>query len=171
MIFDQPAHKWEVDQPRYHIRQYLSQVLLAGAISFALEMFEDSVLRWNEVIGSPFGSTGLQLFNPVVIFFLGFAAGFIGRSRRRDSSSVGGWIWCLPVALLFMAIVWDLITFHFDWGFIWRGYFFWPHPGGDMGPILRDILTYPAVSCLGYSVGTVVGSRRVERVTLGKPRL
>jgi hypothetical protein len=170
MIFDQPAYKWEVDRPRYHIRQYLAQFLLAGAIPVAVELFEDNVLRWNEVIGSPFGSIGLQLFNALVILFLGFAAGFIVRNRRRDISPVGGWIWCLPVALLLIAIVWDLTTFHFDWGFIWRGYFFWSHPGADEGPILRDLLTYPAVSSLGYSVGTAVGSRRVARVTLEKPR-
>jgi hypothetical protein len=168
MIFDQPAHKWEVDQPRYHVWQYLSQFLLASAIPVALEMFEGSLLRWYEVSGSPFGSIGLQLFNPVAIFFLGFAAGFIVRTRRRDSSGVGAWIWCLPVALLLAAIVSDLITFHFDWNLIWTEYFFWSQ--GDMGPILRDILTYPAVSCLGYSVGTVVGSRKVARVALGKPR-
>ncbi len=168
MIFDQPAHQWEVDQPRYHIRQSFLQFLLAGAIPVALEMFEGSVLRRYEVSGSPFSSIGLQLFNPAVILFLGFAAGFIVRNRRRDSSSVGGWIWCLPVTLLLAAIVWDLITFHFDWNLIWKDYFFWSR--GEMGPIGRDILTYPAVSCLGYSVGTVVGSRKVARVALGKPR-
>lgn len=135
---------------------WLKQLFVIAFIPIAFEIFEGSVLGWSEVAGSPFGVIGIQVFNPIAISALALVAGVVVSTRFPAKSAK--WIWTLPCAMLLMAIVWDLGTFH-NLHLIWVEYFYWDHPGADEGPVLRDFLTYPALSSAAYSAAAAFISR------------
>jgi hypothetical protein len=139
---------------------WLIQQLLALSIPFWWNFFLANVLGWSEVSNSPLGSTGLQIFKAITISVLGFAIGICIRNRFFRQSSLGIRVWIVPVIVLGLCITWDLFTFHLDWRLIYEELFVWSRPGYDEGPVFRDLITYPTLSSIAYSFGSMIDIRR-----------
>jgi len=159
-----PQH---IEPPRFALARnnhalgtWLIQLLGVTFIPFIYEILEGTGLGWSEVAGSPFGMNGIQVLNPILISVLAFAAGYV--VSTKFSAKGAKWIWTLPCAVLLLAIIWDLLVFH-NWHLIWIEYFYWDHPGADEGAIGRDLLTYPVLSAVAYSVAAAFVSRPRSR--------
>jgi hypothetical protein len=151
--------------------RWLIQQLLAVVIPFLWRGTLETAFNWSEVMSGPFSSTGVQIINAAAIVCIAF---FIGINLRRtmfQDDTVGNWIWLLPSALLASGLIWELWIFRFDWSLIEREFFFWPRPGYDEPPILRDVLTYPALSCCAYSLGFFAAWRRSHEGKLGRSHI
>lgn len=129
------------------------QLFGVWSMPIALGLFESSMLGLNETVVSPIGAIGIQIVNPNVIVALALSAGTVVSTKVRAKGAA--WVWVLPCTVLVMAIIVDLRSFR-SWHLIWVTYFYWDHPGADVGPLLRDLLTYPALSAIAYSTAAAV---------------
>jgi hypothetical protein len=111
----------------------------------------------DELTGSPLGNVGLQIVHGIAVGIGGYLLGFSLLLMFPPLKATGRWIWALPVAALLFAVISDVRTF--GWGPMFGDLFFSAHPGRDEGPILRDFLTYPALSCICYSLAMVFGGK------------
>lgn len=110
---------------------------------------------WSEY-ASPLGTIGFQILEAVAI---GACGGGLGLVMGRDpwTQLTGRWIWLLPAALLAFAMVWDIRSF--GPSIIPPDFFFDAHPGRTEGPLLRELLAYPAWSSACYSLGVLLGPK------------
>lgn len=129
------------------------QQLLAVVIPFLWRGALEAIFNWSEVTSGPFTSGGVQIINATAIVCIAFLIGMNLKRTMFQNDTIGNWIWLLPSTLLGFGIVWELLAFRFDWSLIVREFFVWPRPGYDEPPVLRDVLTYPALSCCAYSLG------------------
>lgn len=148
--------RFEQSRSRRALRPWVLQLLLAALVPFAVQLFEELALGWSELRGSPFGLAGLQLFNFLAIALLAFVIGVL--MARSIAPRAATWVWVVPVSLLLLAVISDLSSFR-AWHPVWVDYFYWENPGATEGPILREVLTYPALSALAYSAGAWLGRR------------
>lgn len=137
------------------------QLLVAGGLAIVWQYFANA-LGWGESWQYPLAPAGPQILDACVIAALGFfSAGLV--VRLFPSASVAGrWVWLPPAALLAPLIGRNILLYGLDWHSISAQYF-WAYPAQYLGPIGRDILTYPALSASAYSVGVqarILQSRR-----------
>jgi hypothetical protein len=145
------------------IAHYAAQCFLMWIGAVVLKSIETAVFGWSELsLNSRFGSAVVQVTHPLVLFSVSAGIGFICRRRLSGLTHGASWLWIFPVTCLSAAIVADLFISDFDWSAIWTTYFYWSSPGRDEGPLLRDFLTFPALSCLGYSLGASLERRKRE---------
>ena len=120
----------------------------------------------NELTGSPLGNAGIQIVHQGLLgaggCLLGLSVWLAVPSARKS----GAWIWVLPMGLLLFAVV-ETVR-HFGWNGVVGELFFWPHPGSSEPPLLRELLTYPALSCVCYSLGMALG-RTTRSARVSKP--
>jgi hypothetical protein len=107
----------------------------------------------NELTGSPLGNVGIQIVHAIAVGAAGCLMGLSARLTFPSAKATGRWIWVLPVSVLLLAATSDVRTL--GWRTVFEDFFFHAHPGRDEGPVLRDLLTYPALSCLCYSLAMV----------------
>jgi hypothetical protein len=160
VLFDQSTPHPESEQNV--VWEFIWQLLAAGSLPAVLTCLEAFALSVQGSSPSPLGSVWVQLATPLTFALVSYKAGAsIASFRRLRGQRVAARVWLLPTVVLAVAIGSDLWTFHFDWGLVWREYFFWSHPGGDEGPLLRDLLTYPAISSAAYSFGAYRAGLRI----------
>jgi hypothetical protein len=135
--------------------QWIFQLILSTAVpclawGFLLETAPTSKAQSDWI--------GIQIVALLEITVLGCLSGLSVRTLLPSSKRIGRRIWIVPFAFLLFAIVWDLFTFHFNWEFILNEFFFGPELNVGEAAILRDFVTYPALSALMYSLSMTINS-------------
>ncbi|MGO9229190.1 MAG: hypothetical protein ACLQKA_08260 [Bryobacteraceae bacterium] len=111
-----------------------------------------NALGWGESWQYPLAPAGPQILDACMIAMLGF---FLASSVVRllpGAATAGRWVWLPPAVLLALLIGRDILGNGWDWHLIFAHYF-WAYPAQKLGPIERDILTYPTLSAIAYSLG------------------
>jgi len=144
----------------------VQQLVACLAPMLVCELIVFPTIGWSEY-ASPLGTIGFQIFEALAIGACGCALGLI-MGRDPWTRLTGGWIWLLPAALLAFAMVSDIRSF--GPSSILSDYFFDAHPGRTEGPMLREVLTYPAWTSVLYSFGVLFAGRRGRRTKPGDAR-
>jgi len=71
-------------------------------------------------------------------------------------------VWLPPTLFLALLIGLDFFANRWDWHVI-SAHYFWAYPAQKVGPIERDILTYPTLSTIAYSLGVQLRSLQGRR--------
>jgi len=101
-------------------------------------------------------------YEAVVCFFLGATVGRLVGRRRPELQPTARWVWMVPVALLLWAVVSGTFSEHAVAGVPWLPEaLFSTH--GNYGLSLA-VVTLPAFSSAGYSIGMFI-ARRVDAVS------
>ena len=132
--------------------RWLGQQTLAWWIPIIWILAASNVPVWGDETASPFGWFGIQVLNPIVIFITAY---FIGRYVQTvvcPDNVVGKRIWIVPVVIFVLAIFCDYWDGVFTWHSFVKGYLVWFK--GEKGSLLREILTYPLLSSVAYSLGS-----------------
>jgi hypothetical protein len=135
---------------------YIVQFVLLYLVVCAWQLFA-GVVGMNEVRGGFWAGPTFQICDGLWIGVLGFLLGLGAQSCIRGAVRTGRWVWVPLTLALLWGVPWDYVKFNWhtvvnDW--------FWFHPGpGEEGPLLRDMITYPALASIWYSVGLQVISR------------
>ena len=153
----QTGHVPEGSQPK--TQRITQQVLLAGG---QLLVAGGAAIMW-EYIANVFGSgesrqyplapVGSQIVDACMIAILGFLLALLVVRLLPDAASAGRWVWLPPTFLVGLLIGLDILRYGWDWHSI-SAHYFWAYPAQYIGPIERDILTYPALSAVTYSPDT-----------------
>jgi hypothetical protein len=144
--------------PPHRTRLYLCQLFLVSLATILWNHVFEGVTGWSELRGSPMGNDWLQVVNGAALGALGLALGLLAYRNSPRVRATGRWVWMLPLSILLIAVLWDLYAVRHP--YIFSTYFYWSHPGRTEGPLLRDLLTYPAWASICYSIGIVSGARR-----------
>jgi hypothetical protein len=102
-----------------------------------------------------------QMVAMLEIAVLGGLSGLTVRRLFPSAKKIGRRIWILPCLVLVAIIVWDLFAFHFNWRVVSNDFFFGPELNIGESALLRDFLTYPAVSAITYSLVLGYGCKKV----------
>jgi hypothetical protein len=144
---------------RIPVWPWLIQQTVALFIPIFWELFLARPVGLDEVNPSPaLGDVGVQILNPLAILVLGSTIGFCLRATAFKNSGSGKYVWILPFALVTLGIAYDLFVFDFNWKVVSQEFFYWSS-SGDEGPILRDLMVYPTLSSLAYSLGVLLYAR------------
>lgn len=135
---------------------YAAQFLLVYIAVFAWQLFAGGA-GMSEMRGGWWAGPIFQIINGLWIGCLGFLLGLIVQSSIRTAARTGRWIWVPLLLLLLYGFFSDY--FKFNWHKVVNEFFFWSNPGRDEGPLARELITYPAWSCMWYSVGVQVITR------------
>lgn len=144
-------------ESRIPVWPWLIQQVVAFFIPILWELFLARLIGLDE--GNPLpalGSGGVQILNPLVIFALGFTIGFYLQTTAFKTSNSGKYVWILPFALVTLGVAYDLFLFDFNWEVVSHEFFYWSRSGYEEGPLLRDLMVYPTLSSLAYSLGVVL---------------
>jgi hypothetical protein len=133
------------------------QLLLAGSTAI-LWQFCAHWLGWAGDRFYPDIPAGIQVFNACMIAALGFFSAWLIFKLYPAVATSGRWIWLPLAALLALLIGWDALD-GWDWRLI-SDHYFWEYPAQKLAPIERDILTYPALSAVAYSLGVLTRRAR-----------
>ena len=147
----------------YRMRFLLLQILIAGFLPFVYTEILSDVFGISEANTSGVDSIIMQLVTPAAIIIFGMAIGYFLALLIFNNTSSSKYVWILPLCFLLAAVSWDLLTFSFDWHEIWTSYFVWQQSGGRVGILLRDFISYPALSSVAYSVGAALSNRQLLR--------
>jgi type VI protein secretion system component VasK len=93
---------------------------------------------------------------------LGFFSAWLVVKIFPAAARSGRWVWLPLAAILALLIWWDVLG-GWDWHLI-SNHYFWEYPAQKLGPIQRDILTYPALSAIAYSLGVVTRAVQCRKV-------
>jgi hypothetical protein len=158
------------EKPRRQVQRVTEQVLLGGGqlllagTATIMWQFCAHALGWDGERYYPDIPAVIQSFNAIVIAVLGLFSAWLVIKLCPAAAGSGRWIWLPLAALLVLLIGWD--TFDgWDWRLI-SNHYFWEYEGQKIEPIQRDILTYPALSAIAYSLGVL--TRAVQRGMLRK---
>lgn len=132
------------------------QLLLAGAAAILWECLANA-LGWGESRQYPLAPAAPQILDACMIAILGFVLAWWIVGLLPAAATAGRWVWLPPTALLALLIVWNLLGDGWEWHLI-SAHFFWAYPGQKLAPIERDILTYPTLSAIAYSLGVQLRS-------------
>jgi hypothetical protein len=158
------------EEPRPQVQRNTEQVLLGGgqllvAVSAAiLWQFCANAMGWNGERYYPDIPAGIQIFNACVIAALGLLSALLVIKLFPSAARSGRWAWVPLATILALLIGWDVLVDGWDWHLI-SDHYFWEYPAQKLGPIQRDILTYPALSAIAYSLGVltrIVRSRKLH---------
>jgi hypothetical protein len=127
------------------------QLLVAGVVAIMWEFIENA-LGLGESWRYPLAPAGPQILDAGVIAALGFFSARLVIRLLPAAVAVGRWVWLPPAALLALLIGWDVIGSGSDWHSI-SAHYLWLYPAQYFGPIQRDIITYPTLSAIAYSLG------------------
>lgn len=144
-------------ESRIPVWPWLIQQIVAFFIPILWELFLARLIGLDE--GNPLptlGSVGVQILNPLVILALGFIVGFYLQTRVFKTSNTGKYVWILPFALVTLGVAYDLFLFDFNWKVVSHEFFYSSRSGYEEGPLLRDLMVYPMLSSLAYSLGVVL---------------
>lgn len=130
------------------------QLLLAAAVAIVWEYIA-TVCGWTEDRQYPLAPAGPQILNAIIIAVLGFFSAWSIVGLLRRAAGAGRWVWLPPTALLFLLIGRDILGNGMDWQLI-SAHYFWDYPTQKNVPLERDILTYPTLSAIAYSIGVRV---------------
>jgi hypothetical protein len=139
------------------------QLLVAGVVTIVWQTIANA-LGWTESRQFPLAPAGPQILNACIIAALGFCSALLVARLLPTSAGAGLWVWLPPTALLVLLIGWDFFGRHLDWRWI-SAWYFWNYPYQKVGPIGRDLFTYPTLSAIAYSLGVlarVLQSRKVS---------
>lgn len=138
---------------------YVLQLFLAIVAPFLWQLFAGG-LGLSEVASPALAGPEFQIANGLWIGAIGLALGATVQHWVRSAYRAGRWIWVPLVGVL----VWGVWSDYLKFGShqILADYFYEFHPGSDEGAILRDLLTYPALSAVCYSVGVYLVFRRAK---------
>jgi hypothetical protein len=143
--------------PRPQVQRITEQVLLAGGhlliAGGAAIMWEyvANALGWGESRQYPLAPAAPQILDACMVTTLGFLLACSVVRLLPGAASAGRWVWLPPTVLLALLIGQDLWN-GWDWHLI-SAHYFWNYPAQKLGPIGRDILTYPTLSAIAYSLG------------------
>lgn len=143
------------------LRYYCVQLFLVSLATIVWNEFVENVTGWSELRGSPMGNDWFQVIKGIELGALGLVLGFLVHRNSPKARATGRWIWVLPLSFLLLGILWDLYAVSVP--YIFEDYFYWSHPGRNEGPLLRDLLTYPAWSSIWYSVGIVIAGWQMRK--------
>jgi len=141
------------------------QLLVAGVAAIMEEIIANAV-GWGESRHYPLAPAGPQILDACMIAVLRCFVAWLAMRLLPDAAAAGRWVWLPPVALLALLIGWDVLGDGWDWHLI-SAHFFWHYPGQKVGPIERDILTYPTLSAIAYSLGAQMRFLKCRRGGLG----
>jgi len=146
---------------RFRFRRFAAQTLLAGGQAFyagvmaiGWEIIANS-LGWTEDKQFPLAPAGPQILNACVIAGLGFLTGWLLARLLPSAARAGLWAWLPPTALLALAIGWNILGDHWSWHSV-SAFYFWSYPARKIGPVGRDLFTYPTLSAIASSLGVMV---------------
>jgi hypothetical protein len=129
------------------------QVFFAGLLAIGWDIVADA-LGWTEQRQFPLAPAGPQVFNACMVAVLGLVLGWLLVWLLPEAASAGLWVWLPPTALLALLIGLSVLD-HVGWHLISATYF-WSYPGRKIGPIGREMFTYPTLSAITYSLGVLV---------------
>lgn len=138
------------------------QLLVAGSAAI-LWQFCANALGWNGERYYPDIPAGIQIFNACVIAALGFLSAWLVIKLCPSAARSGRWVWLPLAAILALLIGWDVLVDGWDWHLI-SDHYLWEYPAQKLGPIQRDILTYPALSAIAYSLGVLTRAVQCRKV-------
>ena len=130
------------------------QLLVAGVVAIMWEYIANA-LGWTESRRFPLAPAGPQILNACIIAVLGFFSAWLVVRLLPSAAGAGRWVWLPPAALLALLIGSDVFGHRMDWHLI-SAHYFWAYPAQKLGPIERDIFTYPTLSAIAYSLGVSV---------------
>jgi hypothetical protein len=155
-------------RPRPQAQRITEQVLLAGGQLFAAGVlaitweFVANALGWGESRHYPLAPAGPQILDACGIATLGFVSAWLVVRLFPGAAAAGRWVWLPPVALLVLLVGWDILADGWDWHLV-SAHYFWAYPAQKLGPIERDIFTYPTLSAIAYSFGAQLRILRCRR--------
>ena len=132
--------------------RWLGEQTLAWWIPIIWSLVASNTPVWGDEFTSPFGWIGIQILNPVVIVVIAYFVGRYMQSVVRPDNVIGKWVWILPLVFFALGTFHDYCVGHLTWHSFASNYLF--SFKGKMGPFLREILTYPVLSSIAYSLGS-----------------
>jgi hypothetical protein len=155
------------DGSRFQVQRITEQVLLAGGQLLVAGVV---AIIW-ETVASAFGwgqfpraPVGPQILNACMIATLGFFSAWLVIRLLPRAAGAGLWVWLPPTALLVLLIARDVFEYHMGWHWV-SAWYFWNYPYEKVGPIGRDMFTYPTLSAITYSLGVQVRILQCRRVS------
>ncbi|MGJ5818724.1 hypothetical protein [Paludibaculum fermentans] len=127
------------------------QLLVAG-VAAILWQFIANALGWGESWQYPLAPATPQIIDATMISILGFCLAWWVVGLLPGAAAAGRWVWLPPAVLLVLLIGRDILRSGWDWHLI-SSHYFWAYPAQKVSPIERDILTYPVLSAIAYSLG------------------
>jgi hypothetical protein len=136
------------------------QLLIAGVVAIMWEYIANA-LGWGESRQYPLAPAAPQILAACMIAMLGFFLAWSVVRLLPGAAPAGRWVWFPPTVLLALLIGLDILG-GWDWHLI-SAHYFWAYPGQKLSPIERDILTYPTLSTIAYSLGAQLRSLQCRR--------
>lgn len=147
-----PKAEARVNNTTLFVAQSFCVPVLAGLMATSILAFFPGKLPEVTLANSNVFWRALPLF---ILMGSGLGIGFIGASKWGSLSRTGRWVAVLPVSMLLLAFGSDLVSF----GPYEHVFSLYLGGDGDDEGLRNSLITCLALSCLGHSIGSVLGRR------------
>jgi hypothetical protein len=158
-----------IEEPRPLVQRITEQVLLgggqlllAGSAAILWQLCAHA-LGWDGDSHYPDTPAAIQIFNACVIAAVGIFSAWLVIRLFPAAVRSGRWVWLPLATILALLIGWDVLVDGWDRHLI-SDHYFWEYPAQKLAPIQRDILTYPALSAIAYSLEVLTRAVKCRKV-------